>query len=176
MSEEIKHIEISFNAEWFQPCYSVYLLTIKKSSKEVYYYIGQTGDRKHISARSPFYRLMGHYSPYQGTDTQLVKGLIKHKLINKAEGKSLRVCLETAFYNKHVEVKADYFKIRDFDEQTHLEKRILVEQVEQLMIDYFVKKGKTIFNNVHTNLIEKAKANEEAIVISKDIIKLLKYK
>lgn len=173
MSEEIKHIEISFNADWFESCYSVYLLTIKKNTKEIYYYIGQTGDRKHISARSPFYRLMGHYSPYKGTDTQLVNGLIKFKLINKPEGKSLRVCLEDAFYNKHISVKADYFKIKGFDETTHADKRMLVENVEQLLIDHFLKNKKKLFNDTSSSLIKKAKMDEEAVDILNKIVNVL---
>lgn len=171
MSEQIKHIEISFKSEWFQSCYSVYVLTIKHKENE-YYYIGQTGDRKHLSARSPFYRLMGHYSPYQGTDTQLVKGLLKYKLIHKPEGKSLRVCLEDAFYNKQITVKADYFKIIDFDEMEHPDKRKFVEKVEQLLIDHFRRNGKKLFNDVSESLIEKAK-DKDAMKIFNKIIKML---
>lgn len=169
MGEEIKHIEISFNSEWFQSCYSVYVLTITHSGNE-YFYIGQTGDRKHVSARSPFYRLMGHYSPYQGTDTQLVMGLIKHNLIHKPEDKSLRVCLEDAFYNKHITVKADYFKIIDFDELDHPNKRKLAEKVEQLLIDHFKIKRKELFNNISESLIQKAKMDEEAVRVFDKII------
>lgn len=172
MSEQIKHIEVKFNAEWFESCYSVYVLTIKKGV-EVFYYIGQTGDRKHISARSPFYRLMGHYSPYQGTDTQLVRGLIKNNLINIMEGKSLRVCLEEAFYNKHVEVKADYFKVDDFDGTKHSTKRILVEQVEQVIINYFLQNKKIVFNKIKYNNIERAKANTSAINIATKITNII---
>lgn len=168
MREEIKHIEISFNSEWFQSCYSVYVLTIKHKGNE-YYYIGQTGDRKHVSARSPFYRLMGHYSPYQGTDTQLVKGLLKHNIIHKLEGKSLRVCLEDAFYKKHITVKADYFKIIDFDELDHPYKRKLAERVEQLLISHFGEMGKVLFNSISEPLIKKAKEDEVAMRIFNEI-------
>ena len=146
MSDKIKHVEIVFNAEWFQSGYFVYVLTIKHQTKGVFYYIGQTGDRNHEAARSPFYRLMGHYSPYAGTDAQLVKGLRKHELVIEAEGKSNRVCLEEAFCNKTIEVKANYFNVLEFDNIDHIDKRKLVENVEQLVIANFAKENKKLFN------------------------------
>lgn len=116
---------------------------------------------------------MGHYSPYQGTDTQLVQGLIKNNLIKIVEGKSLRVCLEEAFYNKHVEVMADYFKVADFDGTKHSSKRILVEQVEQIIINYFLQNQNIVFNKINYNLIEKANANTSAINIATKIANII---
>lgn len=148
MSKEIKHTEIVFDAEWFQSGYFVYVLTIKHQTEGMFYYIGQTGDRNHEAARSPFYRLMGHYSPYRGTDAQLVNGIFENKLVIEVEGKSKRVCLEEAFCNKTIEVKANYFNVLKFDNSDHIDKRKLVENVEQLVIANFAKENKKLFNRI----------------------------
>jgi hypothetical protein len=53
---------------WLLPAYSVYLAEILKPGKR-YYYVGQTGDGKHLTARSPFHRLAAHLG-YQRSSTE----------------------------------------------------------------------------------------------------------
>lgn len=47
-------MEIEFNSEWFKSGYYVYVLSISHMEKGMFYYIGQTGDRKHIAAHHLF--------------------------------------------------------------------------------------------------------------------------
>ena len=122
----IEQIVINFNPEWYQSAYYVHVLTIVHKTKGAYYYVGQTGDRKHVSARSPFYRLMGHFNTYnfsKSTDAQLVKGLFANNLIKEDEGQSKRVCVEEAIVNKTITIQAKYFKLNDFDSLDHVAKK-----------------------------------------------------
>ena len=137
LEQELKHIPILFTHDWFESGYFVYVITIVHKSKGEYYYVGQTGDRNHNAARSPFYRLMGHFRPYKSTDNQLMVGLVSNGLINLIEGKSTRICIEEAIFTKVIEVKSDYFKINEFDTIDHKVKTQYVEAIESEIINYF---------------------------------------
>lgn len=174
ISETLEQTTISFNPEWFQSGYYVYVLTIKHKDKRTFYYVGQTGDRKHNSARSPFYRLMAHFSPYTSTDNQLVKGIIGNSLIVTTLEKSVRVCLEEAFCKRVITVKSDYFRIEKFDQAEHSIRRKHVEAIEQILIDHFIKENKTVFNTPGNPNSKKVERNEEAYRIAQKIIGQLK--
>lgn len=174
ISEELEHTTISFKPEWFQSGYYVYVLTVKHEDKGTFYYVGQTGDRKHNSARSPFYRLMGHFSPYKSTDNQLVKGIIANSLICSDHERSVRVCLEEAFCKGIITVKSDYFRIEQFDKAEHGIRRKHVEAIEQILIDHFVKENKTVFNTTGKPNSKKVERSEEAHQIAQNIIDLMK--
>lgn len=102
--EAIDSYQITFDSDWFRSGYYVYVVKIEHYKKGTFYYIGQTGDRHHVAARSPFYRLMGHFNPYiikNGTDSQLIKGLLKLGLIETPEKpKNARICMEEAIASK----------------------------------------------------------------------------
>lgn len=172
---EIKQMEISFNSEWFKSGYYVYVLTVEHKTKGIFYYIGQTGDRKHVAARSPFYRLMGHFNPYnikKGTDVQLVNGLINHKLIDEPSiDKNARICIEEAIESKLIKIKANYYSISDFDSTNHKTKRVFVEEVELALINNFRKAGAKLFNNEDKIGDNKDITNKEAIDLAAKILK-----
>ncbi len=66
---------IDLKPEWFKMGYYVYVVAMK-FKKENYFYIGMTGDRKHKTARSPFYRMSGHFSLLESsTQNQVIKGI-----------------------------------------------------------------------------------------------------
>lgn len=170
---EIKQMEISFNSEWFKSGYYVYVITIVHKTKGNYYYIGQTGDRKHTAARSPFYRLMGHFNPYnikKGTDMQLVAGLIKYGLIEKpCELKNARICIEEAIESESIKIKADYYTISDFDSTNHKVKRIFAEEVELALINNFRNADLKLFNDFNKIGDRKVIKNQDAINIAERI-------
>lgn len=173
MSTRIVQMEINFNPEWFQSGYYVYVLKISHSSKGNFYYVGQTGDRKHVSARSPFYRLIGHFNTYnlrKGTDAQLVQGLIKKELIEiPSENKKARICVEEAIVNKSVTITANYFNISDFNKTDHVVKRKNVEEIELALINLFRTKGFNLFNNSDKIGDSKAVTNKQNIEIAEEI-------
>ena len=169
---------ISFNPEWFKSAYYVYVLKIVHETKGHFFYIGQTGDRNHISARSPFYRLMGHYNTYnfsKGTDAQLVKGLFVNDLIKHTEGNSKRVCVEEAIVNKVIILTANYFKIQNFGDVDHKLTTKTVEHIELKLIGLFRAKGYNLFND-ENKIGDKKKLMADAEIDEKadTIFKLLK--
>jgi hypothetical protein len=172
---EIKEMEISFNPEWFKSGYYIYVLTVVHKTKGTYYYIGQTGDRKHIAARSPFYRLTGHFSSYNlksGTDNQLVKGLINNFLVETpSENKKARICIEEAIENKSVTITANYYAISDFDKSDHLEKRKFVEEIELALLYNFRNAEAKIFNDCNKIGDRKEVINQNAKNIADEIFK-----
>lgn len=169
----MKPMEISFNADWFKSGYYIYILTIEHKEKGIFYYVGQTGDRKHVAARSPFYRLMGHFNTYNiksGTDNQLVKGLIDNNLIDeRTADKNTRICVEEAIQSGTVTIKAHYYAISDFDSANHKAKRIFVEEVELALITNFKKVGAKLFNNEAKIGDNKEVTNKEAIALAAKI-------
>ena len=174
MKEEIEQMEIIFKPEWFQSAYYVYVLTIEHNDKQTYYYVGQTGDRNHKSARSPFYRLMGHYNTYnftKGTDAQLVKGLFNNNLIKQPEDKSKRVCVEEAIKSGAIKITAKYFKIADFGELEHKSCVKMVEEIELKLIQ-LMKKKYELFNKQSDEI--KEITNKENIERAETIFNLLR--
>lgn len=173
MNESIKPLEISFNPEWFQSGYYVYVISIKHISRGMFYYIGQTGDRKHVAARSPFYRLMGHFNTYylkKGTDAQMVQGLINNKLIEiPTKNKNTRICVEEAIVNKSVSITASYFSISNFNKTDHVLKRKNVEEIELVLINIFISKGFILFNSNKKIGDNKIVSNKQNIAIAEEI-------
>lgn len=151
MSEKgIEQMVINFNPDWFKSGYYVYVLKIEHKTKGIYFYIGQTGDRYHVSARSPFYRLMGHYNTYnssKGSDAQLINGLVANNIIKPTKEKSKRVCVEEAIVNKTLAITANYFKISDFGKLDHQTCREMVEEIELKLIQTFRSKKHKLFND-----------------------------
>lgn len=166
----LEHIQLNFNSTWFQTAYYFYLLTIKKSNSPVFYYAGQTGDRKHTTARSPFYRLTAHLKPYNGTDSQLANAIYEKGLLHEFGYENNGYGLEQAFYKKELEVKADYFKLLDFNGLEHKQKRKFSEDVEQLIIRQIPRDK--LLNKITKKKIENAEAEKMAT----QIIKKLKIK
>ena len=63
--------------EQLKSMYSIYIIVLKNEDSK-YFYIGQTGDRNHISARAPFLRLTGHLDKQKtSTQNQIYKGIMK---------------------------------------------------------------------------------------------------
>jgi len=176
MSDTIKEMEIRFNSEWFKSGYYVYVISITHISKGIFYYIGQTGDRNNKSARSPFYRLMGHYNAYGlnhfGTDAQLVKGLVINGLIEKpSDNKKTRICVEEAIENKTVTINADFFNVSDFNTTAHEAKRKNVEEIESALIKQFSDNSLKLFNDSTKIGAQKIVINPLSIELADKIFK-----
>lgn len=164
MSEALQHIHIQYTPEWFDSGYYVYVITVEQEGTQRYY-IGQTGDRNHLSSRSPFYRLWGHFNPYRSTDSQLFEYLYE-SLPTVTHESSRRVRVERALASGQIKVKADYFKIFDLpeslDKAVHKSMRKQVEDIELLIIQA-VPKDQLINKNLKIGIaVDNDKAREFA--------------
>lgn len=153
MSEVLEDkLQINFDANWFKSRYYVYVITVVHSLK-TFYYIGQTGDRKYTAARSPFYRLWGHFNPYNsksGTDSQLIKSLFKKGILEDVEGISKRQVIDKALFEKKISIATSFYPIEEFinDEAIeHQRKRQVAEAVETALINMF--EANTLFNDLN---------------------------
>lgn len=144
-------IEIEYRPEWFAGGYYVYVITVIHRKNRQFHYIGQTGDRKHTSARAPFYRMMGHFNTYNlknvANDSQLIGGLIREQLVDApTKDRNARVCVEEAICNGTIEIKARFFKLADFDRNEHDDRRRLTEDTEKHLIALFELEGLVVLN------------------------------
>jgi hypothetical protein len=65
-------------------------------------YVGMTGDRKHPMARSPFYRMAGHFNQLSAsTENQIIKGIREHCDISDKDQAGLVAKLEQLIITYH---------------------------------------------------------------------------
>lgn len=156
---------IELQPEWFKMGYYVYIVVIDHS-KERYFYVGMTGDRKYQTARSPFYRMAGHFNQLESsTQNQIIKGL-KNKL-NISDIENALPKMRFTYYS---------YLIESFDRKdtsTHNAKRKKAEQIESFLIKKMMEEFEGFIFN------DKVSRNnyEEVMVISnhlfQDFIKRL---
>jgi hypothetical protein len=114
--------------EWFQNGYYVYVVVLTYKRKN-YFYIGMTGDRKHTVARSPFYRMGGHFMLGTSTQNQIIKG-IENKLGIVVKDDSDILCKMNITY--YAWLINPYFK--NISKEEHHRKRDIGEKIESALI------------------------------------------
>ena len=170
-------LELNYDSTWFTSRYYVYIIKIEVTS-ETYFYVGQTGDRHFVAARSPFYRLWGHFNPYnleKGTDSQLMRNLFQRNIFQKKEGQSNRSTIDRALAQKDAVIKAQFYPIFDFEDENtqlnrknHTDKRVFVEQIEKGVIEGLDQDY--LFNDLTKKGFAKIKVSTEARDISDKIL------
>ena len=120
-------IVIPLQSNWFENGYYVYTVVINYQN-ENYFYIGMTGDRKHVIARSPFYRMSGHFQLGKSTQNQIIKG-IERVFSVSAKDDNVLTAMNFTYYA---------WKIKPFvnsitSEEHHLN-RIVTEKIESNLI------------------------------------------
>lgn len=179
MIDPIKNkLQLNYDSEWFTSRYYVYIIKIAVSS-DTYYYVGQTGDRHFVAARSPFYRLWGHFNPYnlkKGTDSQLMSNLFKRKIFKKQEGHSNRLTIDRALAKRDAVITTQFYPIYNFEndnsdaaKERHQKKRLFVEQIEKGVIEGL--DATFLFNDLTKKGFAKLKVSDEASRIANQIIK-----
>lgn len=110
-----KHTQITIKGSDLESTYGVYIILIKDANdKPTHYYIGQTGDAKHISASSAFYRIAAHLGYSKSTQNQLFKGIKKHlKIKDDVENREVRKKVEAWLKDKTLEIH--FYKTADFE-------------------------------------------------------------
>lgn len=176
-------LELNYNSEWFASGYYVYVIKIEVG-KDIFYYVGQTGDRHFIAARSPFYRLWGHFNPYnlkKGTDSQLMSNLFKRKIFCRKDGESNRLTIDRALAKKDAIISAQFYPIEDFvndntqiSKDSHKQKRVFVEEIEKGVIEGLGYQ--VVFNDVNKKGFQKIMVSPKARKISNQILQDLEPK
>ena len=123
-----KPVIMELQPGWFQMGYYVYVVLIRYKGKR-YYYIGMTGDRNHLTARSPFYRMSGHFIIGNSTQNQTIRG-IEAKIGIKVKDNYQALC----------DMKFTYYSwmVRPFqqgvDKEIHQSNRVFTEKIESGLI------------------------------------------
>lgn len=161
---------IEIKGEFFQSSYAVYVVEIAhRPSQKKYFYIGQTGDAHYPIARSPFYRMGGHFEYRKSTQNQIFKGLCRMLLID--EEMDIRGKRE-AFEAFLVESSVTYyvFPLADFCysntvKKVHRDKRHITLAVETALLQKFKKKyGDALLNKSLVSLKREPTNNEEEMI------------
>ena len=147
MIDNFFKIEIEGNQ--FQKSYLVYIITIKHGNDVPFYYVGQTGDNFHLTARPAFRRLSAHLDD-QGSSTQ---NQIYRSIITKIL--EPKVAIEKGVFKSEVKDQVSRFltesKITMFvypilkfdseiDETSHKKNRQEVQKIEKDLISYIIEK------------------------------------
>ncbi|MGV0938798.1 hypothetical protein [Empedobacter falsenii] len=120
-------IVIPLKGEWFENAYYVYVVVICYQN-EKYYYVGMTGDRKHIMARSPFYRMSGHFQLNNSTQNQIIKGIER---VLGVKGSNNEV-LKTMNFTYYAWKTNDFSP--DITSELHHTNRVIAEKIESQLI------------------------------------------
>lgn len=140
------HDYIAIHGSLLQSKYGVYIIHVLHQSAGAFYYIGQTGDAKVISARSSFYRLAAHLGYHKSTQNQVYEAL------KKKTGISDRYELEK--WLSQAEIRMYFFKVEDFvpmiktdeNNEKHHTKRRKTLALETALLETGKRKGKILLN------------------------------
>ena len=127
-------VEMKLKSEWFRHAYYVYLVSVVDAREgRRFIYVGQTGDRAHLMARSPFYRMSGHFQQGRSTQNQVVKGLRDRYEIDDLDQKRLVAKL------LDMDIAYRAYPLAEFEfgvsREKHQELRRCTERVETALID-----------------------------------------
>ena len=77
----MKYFAIDIDGVQFKKSYLLYVIEIKHKGQGSFYYVGQTGDRHHLTARPAFSRLGAHFSDQgNSTENQVYKSIARKVL------------------------------------------------------------------------------------------------
>ena len=173
MEKEFFKFEI--DGKQFQRAYMVYIVRLISSKHGEYYYVGQTGDRYHLTARPAFRRLAGHLSEQgRSTENQIYRQIAVKILGIENADKKQTFPIETknavAAFLAESKIEMYAYPLVKFLPETSLEEhksnRQLVEKIENELMNYFSEKshGDRILN-------KKIKPTKERHTLTSDIIR-----
>ncbi len=149
---------LTISATFFRSGYAVYVVEIAhKPTAKKYYFLGQTGDAYRLMARSPFYRMSGHFEYGASTQNQVFKGLCKLMDIEKKEDPREKRETVEAFLVES-EIRYHVFRLHDFsyqdeDEAEHNSRRHSTLVVETALLRRFNEQyGEALMNSKLTSL------------------------
>jgi hypothetical protein len=141
--------KIEIEGRQFKKAYLIYIVKLTSSNLNFgeYYYIGQTGDRNHFTARPAFRRLAGHFSDQgNSTENQIYKAIVS-VILNKNYSKGMpfdpdvKNSVTEFLINSTIEMFV--YPIKAFSEsdskEDHETNRKNVEKIETELIHHFIE-------------------------------------
>lgn len=144
----MEHYKFTIEGKQFKPSYIIYIIRVSSVDGGNYFYVGQTGDRKHITARPPFRRLAGHLDEInKSTQNQLYKGILE-KILNihvpKEEKYTKEIKRKVSGFLEESGIEMFVVSVKEFPkdikEKEHKENVRHVEDIEKNVIKKFVEK------------------------------------
>lgn len=145
---------LELQGKHFRRQYLLYIIELSHGSDK-YFYVGQTGDSRYITARPAFRRLAAHFEDSQSTQNQ-VYYYISYDILGfeQTQGKKSAFTpeakQEVENYLVDSTIKMHVYSLEPFlplaTPQEHSEKRRKVTLLEKHVIDAFVKSRKGLMN------------------------------
>jgi hypothetical protein len=139
--------------EHFRRRYSLYVIELSHEGNQ-YFYVGQTGDTRVITARPVFRRLAAHFEDRKSTQNQLYQ-YVAHDILKcpEDEGKKRAFTERTRQAVEECLVKSNIrmyvYHLEPFLSTTaeeHKKRRRKTQKIEKQVIDIFHKNGKRLMN------------------------------
>lgn len=170
----MEYYEIKINGRDFKKSYLIYIVKLKHNKSD-YFYVGQTGDRNHKTARPAFRRLAAHLSDIgKSTENQIYRRIARQilKLEFKDNEKfSNELKEKVSVFLTESKITMSVFPIKDFDSQiedlVHINNRKYVEDIEKALIRKMVDEFTT--SNVLNIKQEKAAGILDSFMIADKI-------
>ena len=144
--------------ELFKRRYLLYVVELSHDNSQ-YYYVGQTGDTRVITARPVFRRLAAHFEDRKSTQNQVYQ-YVAHEVLGfpEAEGKKTAFTeaakreIEEYLIKSNIKMHAYYlepFK-STITRREHEKNRRKTQKIEEQVIDIFRKNRKELMNRKST--------------------------
>lgn len=142
----MEYFKIQIEGNQFLQAYLIYIIEVRHPNYETHYYVGQTGDRYHRTARPAFKRLSGHLSDQgSSTENQLYKAIMV-KILGldiPLKGKfDVDLKLRVTHFLQEATIEMHAFPLKKFHEDCTLEylkkNREFIEDVENEVIQRII--------------------------------------
>lgn len=140
--------KIEIDGRQFKTAYLVYIVKLTSQTLGDFYYVGQTGDRHHLTARPAFRRLAGHLSDQgHSTENQVYRQIaVKILGIENASAKQTFTQQTKDIVSEFLsECKIEMFVhplakfVSSANSDSHKSDRQLTEKIENELINYFIR-------------------------------------
>ncbi|MEB2777475.1 hypothetical protein SYJ56_19325 [Algoriphagus sp. D3-2-R+10] len=138
----MEYFKIQIEGNQFAQAYLIYIIEVRHPNYDTHYYVGQTGDRNHRTARPAFRRLGGHLSDQgHSTENQLYRAIVS-KILGLEKPKrgkfDAEVKSQVSNFLKASTIEMHAFPLREFQDdctpELHKENREFIEAVENEII------------------------------------------
>lgn len=152
----MESFKIEIEGQQFTSNYLVYVVIINSSEYGKLYYVGQTGDRNHLTARPAFRRLAAHFDD-QGRSTQnQIYRAIAVQILGIKDAKSNKIVfdkdtkIKVASMLSKSKIQMNVFPVAKFENETTKEEhdinRKFSEKIEDELMSYMIQNGFTLLN------------------------------
>lgn len=144
----MEYFKIQIAGNQFAQAYLIYIIEVRHLDHEAHYYVGQTGDRNHRTARTAFRRLGAHFSDQgHSTENQLYRAIVSKILgLDKPLPGKFNADIKSQVSNflKASTIEMHAFPLREFQDdctpELHKENREFIEGVENEIIHQLITK------------------------------------